>query len=293
MFGIPILIFPPARAPRGLFSFAVWLLKKLPALRADLNLLKFDPERYVVAFFLSSLIWALLITFPIFIVRIVIPYHLGVFETEMLALPFVVFAAFFAIFVVLHFVYPCILVRKAAEQTDRMLTHVLRDMWIQAGSGIPLTAILQNVAAARYGLVSEDIKATVREISAGESERAALEKLAMRTRSEAFRRALWHITAAMRTGVGLVAALESTLAVHISERHRAVREYGAKLNFHLLLFLLFAAVIPAIATVFLSLLSVFGILAFVGAGMNWVIALSLFVQFALVGLMQLARPEVG
>jgi hypothetical protein len=165
-------------------------------------------------------------------------------------------------------------------------------MWIQSSSGILLYNILQNIAEADYGTISDDLRKAVRMISSGEREMAVLEKVTSTTRSENFKKALWHITAAMRTGVGLNTAIKTILDTQTSEQHRAIREYSTSLNFVLLLYLMFAAVAPAILTTFFALLSIFGVFAISCEVLIGIVIFSAVIQLVIIGFMRTARPGV-
>ncbi|MEM2974310.1 MAG: type II secretion system F family protein [Candidatus Micrarchaeia archaeon] len=287
---VPILIFPAkfTKPFRFLTPFAKTLLS--PARRSDMEAagIEMEPEQYIIASIFSSLTWALLVFLLITLAQvstITNPEEIG-------AMPVLVFLLMFIIFFVLHMIYPSILAKKMAEITDRQLIHVLRDMWVQSTSGIILYTILQNIARANYGAVSKELQAAVREISAGERDVIVLEKVATMTRSDAFKRVLWHIIASMRTGIGLTTALNSAVNILAADQRRAVREYGASLNFYLLMYLLFAAVVPAVLITFLSMLSIFQVLPLSIELLAAMVVGFIFLQFVVIGLMRVGRPEI-
>ncbi len=290
---IPIQLFPVSLARR--FKSLTYLTKLFVTtrLREDLVMARLpeakEAELYGISFIISSFIWALLFSVLMFFMQSYIQFAS---LEQALPLSALVFVSAFIGFFYLHYIYPSILAKKNAEATDRALLHVLRDMWVQSTSGVPLYDILSNVSRADYGLVSDDLRNAVREISGGERDIVVLEKVAHTTRAEEFKRALWHITSSMRTGVGLTTALENTLSVLTAEQHRAVKEYSSTLNFYLLLYLMFAAVIPSIVTTFVSLLSIFGIFSITFELLLGIVMLSVFLQFILIGFMRVGRPEI-
>lgn len=293
MTSIPILLFPASLARRfkGLTPVArLFLTQKL---RDDIAVSRLpegqEPELYGIAFIISSLLWGILFAALIFFLQAFIQL---IPVEEALPLTGLVFVSAFIGFFYLHYIYPSILAQKSAETTDRQLLHVLRDMWVQSTSGVPLYAILSNVSQADYGFVSDDLRNAVRAISGGERDIVVLEKVAQETRAEEFKRALWHITSSMRTGVGLTMALENTVNSLTAEQYRSVKEYGSSLNFYLLIYLLFAAVIPSIVTTFVSLLSIFGIFTITLELLLGIVLLSVTLQFILIGLMRIGRPEL-
>lgn len=289
---IPILLFSPRWARRLRFLYPLGRLIANRRVQAELKAATLDeePEQYGIAFVLSSFLWAVLMSGLVFIIAV---YGQGLYPDEAAAPAAAVGAVVFAVFLALHIAYPSILARRIAEEADRKLIYVLRDLWVQSTSGVPLYIALSNIARGEYGVLSDEIHGAVSKISAGERDITVMEHLATTTRSEAVRRAFWDVITSMKTGLGLSAALENTLSTLTAEQRRKIKAYGASLNFYLLLYLLFAAVVPAIFTTFLALLSVFGILMISAGTLGVIVALSLVVQISLVGLMRAGRPEVG
>lgn len=288
---IPILLFPPSLS--RYFKFLMPVARKMvdEKFKRELQsaLLEEEPEYYIIAFLISSFIWGAVLGGIIFLLLFSIQ---GKSYEESLIASLVVGIVFFLVFLLLHLIYPSLLSRRVAQMTDRQLIHVLRDMWVQASSGVPLYNILQNVAEGDYGVVQLDLRDAVREISAGERDITVLERVAATTRSESFKRALWHVITSMRTGIGMSAALESAIMSREAEQRRTIKNYGSSLNFYLLLYLLFAAVIPSILTTFFAILSVFGILS-IGLGtLIIIISISLMVQAFIIGLVKVSRPEM-
>jgi len=241
-----------------------------------------DPEDYVLASAFSSLIWALFLS--------LLSFFLLYFQVKDTIPSIFAFFIFFVIFFALHLYYPRIIIRKIGEEGDKYLIYALRDMWIQISSGIPLYTALLNLSKGEYGIISEDIRNAISDISSTESEINALEKLSARTASENFRKVLRHIIVSLRTGTGLSKSIETTLNSLTIEQHRKVRDYTSSLNLFLLLFLVFAAVVPSILLTFLSVLSVFGVFLITNETIAVTIAISFFTQMFVVGLLATSRP---
>ncbi|MEM3369238.1 MAG: type II secretion system F family protein [Candidatus Micrarchaeia archaeon] len=288
---IPIQLVPTEKAKYGRFLLPLARLLLTPSKKKEIEkaYLVGEPDYIMVAFLLSSLVWALFFSAMVFVLQILIA-----FETPESAAPLSIttFVISFLFFFYLHYIYPGILARKVAETTEFELLYVLREMWIDSTSGVPLYNILVNVARAGYGPISRDIDAAVREINTGERDVNALEKVAQKTSSESFKRILWHLSSSMRTGVGLTLALENSINMLSSEQLRKIREYGASLNFYLLLYLLFAAVIPSIVITFFAILSAFGIFPITFDLLFALVILSSLFQVVLIGLMRAGRPAI-
>jgi len=288
---IPILLVSPdnAKYAKFLIPFARFLLSDKKKKEIESAYITAPPDYLIISFILSSLIWALLLSSIVFIMQILIPYSS---PEEASSFALATFILSFLMFFYLHYIYPSILAKKFAETADFELLHVLREMWIDATSGVPLYNILVNVAKGGYGNISRDIESAVREISIGERDVIALEKIAEKSSSENFKRIIWHLSSSVRTGVGLTLALNNAINMLSSEQVRKIREYGASLNFYLLLYLLFAAVIPSIVLTFFAILSAFGLIPITFDILFGLVIVSSLFQIMLIGLMRAGRPIV-
>lgn len=288
---IPIQIVSVDKAKYGRFLLPIARALLTPSKRSEIEkaYLKGDPDYIIVSFILSSLLWAVILSLIVFTLQILISFATPESAAPLSILTFVFSFLFFFYF---HYIYPGILARKFAETTEFELLYVLREMWIDSTSGVPLYNILVNIARADYGPISKDIDSAVREINTGERDVNALEKIAQKTNSESFKRILWHLSSSMRTGVGLTLALENLINMLSSEQIRKIREYGASLNFYLLLYLLFAAVIPSIVITFFAILSAFGIFPITFNLLFSLVILSSLFQIMLIGLMRAGRPNI-
>lgn len=279
------------RLSRRFVGIGKRLLGIFPGVRYDLRNagLTIEPEKYCVAALLSALGWG----FIFFLIGFAIMYVRT--EGKMGTAGAVgggLFVAFTAIFFLLHIFYPGILARKIAESIDKDLLFALKDMLIQVRSGISLYNAMQNIAASDYGHISREFQIAVRQISAGESERAALEKLALRTQSEYFKRSIWQLITAMQSGASVAGALRSILDILVARQRQAIRSYSSELNFLILIYLLFAAVIPSIGVTMLALLSAFSSLNITPELFVGVAVVSFVVQLSLIGAIHSSRPEV-
>jgi flagellar protein FlaJ len=191
-----------------------------------------------------------------------------------------------------QFVYPRILSRSVADKVDRELIFALKDMYIQINSGISLFDAMCNVSKSDYGHVSEEFELAVREITAGESEENALERLATKTKSNYFKKALWQIITAMRSGSSTAGALRSVIDVLIGYQHRMIKNYASELNFWILMFMLVAATIPTLGVTLSVILSTFGSAGITPLLFTEFILASFIAQAVMIGFLKSRRPEV-
>jgi len=195
-------------------------------------------------------------------------------------------------FFMLHIVYPNIMARQIASEIDQSLLFALKSILIQITSGISLFDALSNIAKAKYGKMSEEFEEVVKEISAGESETKAMEKLAIRTRSDHLKKITWQLITSLKSGASLIGALTSSVEGLTNYQLRAIKNYAAELNLWILVYLLLAAAVPTIGITFLIILSAIG-----GASISplqlWFVVLAAFaIQIVLIGFIKNRIPMV-
>ncbi|MEM3555139.1 MAG: type II secretion system F family protein [Candidatus Micrarchaeia archaeon] len=277
-----------SRVNRRLIGIGNLIVRVYPSIKYDLRSSAFDIEAgaYVAAALLSAVLWGGgMYLFSYFM--------LSMREIENTAV--VSLAPGIAIFLIIflfQLIYPKVAARKVAERVDRELIFALKDMYIQINSGVSLFDAMCNVSKADYGYVSKEFEEAVRGITAGDSEEEALEKLALKTKSEYFKKALWQLITAMRSGASTTGALRSVIDVLIGYQHRMIKNYSSELNFWILMFMLVAATIPTLGITLSVVLSTFG-----GAGITPVlfinfIAISFIIQAVMIGFLKNRRPEV-
>jgi flagellar protein FlaJ len=262
----------------GVFPFV-----KYDLLEADVRV---PHEDYLAA----SLISAFVISLFMFAISYAV---LAAREAAPDALPAVAGSFFLLVFFLLFYVfYPSIRAKTVALKINLELLYALRDLLVQIQSGISLYDSMVNIATANYGNVSKEFADTVREINAGVIEEVALERMALRTKSEYLKKAILQILNAVSGGASLKDAVRTTLSALENHQINLAREYATKLNFLTLLYMLIAAAIPSIGVTFLIILSTFS-----GIGINeqtiFVILLfSAMLQLVLIGYVKSVRPVI-
>ena len=277
-----------SRINRRLIGIGNMLVRLYPTLKYDLrsSSLEIEAGAYAAVALLSSLLWGgclYLFSYFAFSSR-------GVPNASLLSL----LPGLLIMLVILLFqlIYPRVLARKVAEKVDRELIFALKDIYIQINSGVSLFDAMCNVSNSGYGAVSDDFGMAVREVTAGDSEEMALEKLAMKTKSDYFKKALWQLITALRSGASTAGALRSVIDVLISYQHRVIKNYCSELNFWILMFMLLAATIPTLGITLSVVLSTFG-----RAGITPLIFIefmlaSFIIQAVMIGFLKSRRPEV-
>lgn len=266
------------------------LLGIMPGVSYDLKSIgiEIDPEEYSFAAFVSALVWGTLFG----VVTFVVMRFRGV-EAQQQMLFTLATLFFFTLFAfLLHMSYPSIIARKQAEKTDKELIYALRDMLAQVKSGMPFYVALTNIAKSDYGNVSKELGVAVKSISAGESEKHALERVILNTKSDYLKRTIWQVLVAIESGASMSAALRSALDTLMNYQMQAIKNYASELNFAILFYMFAAAVLPSIGITLLVLLISFSSVNITEEIFYVVILASLIVQMAIIGFIKSERPSL-
>lgn len=252
---------------------------------AQINL---TPEHYAVGAAVSAVIWGVLsCLFLLLITRL-----------RNLAGPIGILLPFFGLilvtmlFLALHLYYPRIMSKSVASKIDRSLIFAVRDMLIQVSSGIPLFAVLANIADGDYGQVSLEFKKVVNATRSGTSLTEALEDMAVRNQSKYLKKTAWQLITAMRSGSNLTSALKSIIKLLVDYQMELNKAYNAELNFVVLIYLLVAAVMPTVGTTVLVIFSVFGVLGVTPELFIGIVVAGFFMQLVLIGYVYMRRPKM-
>lgn len=291
---VPFLLVDPSKVKwtnASLLSWGKKAARLTPNLQDELEKagVRETSEHYWIASFLTSVIYGFGISLFIFLLLFTKEKMISFSNVSMsLALFFV----FFLMFILIFSHYPRILAQQYANSIDQGLLFALQSVLIQTSSGISLFDSMHNVSKGRYGAVSKEFERVVREISNGESEIRALEKLAYKTRSEYLKKVAWQLITSLKSGSSLKTALSNVLENLTNQQFRSIKNYGAELNMIILVYLMLAAAIPALGVTFLVILS-----AMAGASIGPTQLVSLVIgaailQIVLIGLVKTRVPKV-
>lgn len=251
--------------------------------------IRIDAKKYLTAAFFSALAYFAMFFF-LFYFLLLARDHAVLPQNTLFALA--VGTVFFIVFFLLHIFYPKIISQKIASSIDNTLLFALKSMYIQVTSGISLYEAMVNVSKSGYGIVSEEFGGVVKDISVGESEPKALEKLALKTKSEHLRKTCWQLLNSIRSGASVQGALQSIVEVLTRNQERSIKNYAAELNMWILMYLLLAAAIPTLGITFLVILSSMGGASVGPEHIITVIIGAFLIQVILIGFVKNRVPRV-
>ncbi len=182
-------------------------------------------------------------------------------------------------------------ISKRRKEIDREVLFAGRYLMIKIESGAPLVNTL-NDASKSYGILGKYFKEIVDDINTGVPVEEALESARTYSASDKFRRILWQIVTALKTGAEITSVLKSTLQTITAEQQIEIKRYGKKLNSLMLFYMIVACVVPSLGLTMLLIISGFLNLELT-TPVLWLILLFLaFVQSAFIMMVKAARPTV-
>lgn len=273
----------------------LWLGRKLsffvPTLKYELDSAEIDCDydHYLTASFLSAFIYAILF-FGLFFALMLIKFK--VLSTSVLLYSLIAGFSGFMVFLILHLFYPKLMAQKIALETEMGLIFVLRNILIMVSSGISLYSALNNVAKSKQGKISEELSEVVKDVNAGVSEIKALERMAVKTKSELLKKFSWQLINSLNSGAPVIGALKTVLETATASQKRSIKNYAAELNLWILFYLLLAAALPTLGIIVLVIFSSIGGNS-VGVGhLIGLVGLSIVTQIILIGFVKSRVPRV-
>lgn len=187
---------------------------------------------------------------------------------------------------------PKIKAKKRARKLERDLPYALRHILIEVEAGIPLYHAFVSVSEG-YGEVSREFKRIAKEINGGKAQVKALEGAVARSPSIRFRKALWQIINALKSGADVSSALDSLVDSITRHQVMQVRKYGKELNPYTMMYMLLAVILPSLGVTFLMILSSFTDFS-VSSYIYYLILIGLvFFQAVFLNFVKSKRPEVA
>lgn len=187
--------------------------------------------------------------------------------------------------------YPKIRSRRISRDLERDLPYALRHMLIEVRSGISLYEAMVSVSE-DYGEASREFNKIVKDINGGKPQIEALEDSIVRNPSTQYRRAMWQMINALKSGTDLSHTLESLVESMVKQQKLEVKRYGKELNPYVLMYLMIAVIVPSLGVTFLIVLS-----TFTGIGLDkqmfyMIIAGLILFQIFFLNFVKSKRPEV-
>lgn len=153
--------------------------------------------------------------------------------------------------------YPKMIVNKRVKDLEKNLLFALRTVLVQIRSGVPIFDSFVSVAAGNYGQISEEFRIVIDKSRSGKAVIDTLEELAVRNPSLYFRRAIWQLVNAMRSGSDIGENLECVIDALSKEQLVQIREYKSVLNPLSMMYMMIAVIIPSLGITVMIIVSTF------------------------------------
>lgn len=187
--------------------------------------------------------------------------------------------------------YPKLSAQKRVKNIEKNLPYVLHHILVQVRAGVSLYDTLVSIAKSNYGLMSKEMRRVVNEINTGKSEAEALEKITRETPSFFFRRVMWQIINALKSGADIGDIMKEIVGNLAIEQRISIKKYGSQLNPLALMYMLFAVIFPTLGITFLLVLASFtGISINIELILAAIMGVLVIFQFMFVGLIKSRRP---
>jgi len=291
---IPFVPFPLEKTLKfskklRLLGIAIRIKRFFPFLHSSLfeARIEFDEIEYLSIALFTSLFWFLFLS-SIFglIALIILPPRNFIFIIFLSSFS-ISFLSF--IYVIL---YPRLISIRRIKDLERNLLFALRHLLIQVRSGVSLFDGMVSISRAGYGLVSEEFNECVRKISTGTPDVEALEEVGRRNPSLYFRRSLWQIANAIRTGADIADTLENIVRNLAEEQRVMIRRYGSQLNPLAFLYMMFGVIIPSLGITLMIILSSFSGFVIQQIFFWFILIFIIIFKFNFLGLVKSRRPSV-
>ncbi len=271
-----------------IIDFAWFLLKRFPSIKTDLRIAHYKqtPEQFVNRSLRLSLYVSLAFTvlaFFIFAKTLPLP--------KLLAILPVVFAVSLVAATLFIIQSPKSAIRKRQRDIDKEVLFAGRYLLVKIESGTPLINTLED-ASKSYGVSSKYFGEIVHEINTGVPLESALENARAYNSSEKFKRVIWQIVTALKTGSEVTGVLKSTLRSIAAEQAIEIKSYGKKLNSLMLFYMIIGCVVPSLGLTMLVIISGFINLEFTNTVFYSVLFFIAVVQLAFIIMVRSARPMV-
>ncbi len=298
---IPFLPLPyPVARPllRALFPVSDLMEKFFPALEGELEESEnaLDPKEYVSGVLLSSLFYFLCAgaILGIYALR----HDMLGSPLIRLGIPAVSFSFAAAIFAY-SMVYPRWKADRRRIELDRDLLFAARHLMVQTSAGVPLFDSMVSVSAPPsdsaqgYGALGAEFGRVIKDVRAGHDFGAALDRSAERSRSPFYRRMMWQLSNAYKSGAPVGLVLLQIVEFLSAEQQIAIRNYGSQLNTMAMFYMMVCILAPTMGMVFLSLAGMFTAVALNDLSFLVILVLLIVLQVVFIGLIKSRRPTVS
>jgi flagellar protein FlaJ len=194
---------------------------------------------------------------------------------------------------------PSWMASKRRGEIEENLLFAARHMMVQSSAGVPLfdsmVSISEDYRDARfnYGAISAEFRKIVKETRGGRDLTSALEEAASHTPSPYFKRMLWQLANANKTGANVSAVLRDIVEFLSNEQRIIIREFGSQLNPLAMFYMLSCIIAPTMGIIFLTVFASIAAIPINEMTFIAVLVFLVFLQITFIGLIKSRRSKVS
>ncbi len=263
-----------------------YIAKKDPKLEKEIIIAHINktPGAFVRDVFRTSLM--LSGAFGFLTLLLILKLHLNVL------LSFVAFLFYFVTVFMFFYQLPKGKIRKREREINKEILFAGRYLLVKLESGVPLYNALIEISNS-YGVASKYFKEIVNEIETGTPIEEALEKAREYNASKKFKRILWQIVTALKTGVDVTEPLKTTLEDIRNEQIIEIKAYGKTLNSIMMFYMVLGCVLPSLGFALFIIFSSFLSLEISSAFIGFSLFMFFVLQMSFIAIIKGTRPMVN
>ncbi len=195
--------------------------------------------------------------------------------------------------------YPRWLVNKIRQDMEKNLLFAARHMMIQTKAGVPLFNSIVSVSEEYhdsnmdYGPISKEFKRIVKEVRSGRELTYALEDSASRNPSPYYKRTVWQLANANKTGTNIGKVLSDVVEFLADEQRIMIRNYGSQLNPLALVYMFTCITMPTMGVIFLAITTTVSNTKIEDSVFAAILIFLTVFQIIFIGLIKSRRPVVS
>lgn len=190
--------------------------------------------------------------------------------------------------------YPKSIVNKRVKNLEKNLLFALRTILVQIRSGVPIFDTFISIANGDYGQISVEFGFVIEKVRAGGSVTDNLEELTLRNPSVYFRRAIWQLVNAIKSGSDVGENISNVIASLSKEQIVEIRKYQSTLNPLAMMYMMIAVIVPSLGITVMIIISTFPGMESIGNERTFWILLAgvVFMQFVFMSVIRSKRPAL-
>ncbi len=188
--------------------------------------------------------------------------------------------------------YPSYIVMQRVKELEKNFLYALRHLSIQVSGGAPVFNSMVSIADAGYGNISTEFSRAIREINTGESMGNALENMALRNPSIYFRRAVWQVVNALRTGSDMGHTLRVIVDQFAAEQRVLLEKFGKELGPWAMMYMMITVIFPTLGITLFLIVSSLSTISINETALAAFVVMSAVVQYFFLQFLKTKRPSI-